>query len=47
MHTFYCEARAHASIQEQEQDHIAVACYGYFLLERDSQRTLYEKNELN
>ncbi|KAK8084357.1 kinetochore sim4 complex subunit FTA2 domain-containing protein [Apiospora hydei] len=44
MHPFNCEARAYARLKEVNQEHVAVPCHGYILLDQEQQRILREKD---
>ncbi|KAK8097777.1 uncharacterized protein PG998_013263 [Apiospora kogelbergensis] len=44
MHPFNCEARAYARLQEADQEHLAIPCYGYLLLDQEQQLRLREKD---
>ncbi|KAK7975449.1 kinetochore Sim4 complex subunit FTA2-domain-containing protein [Apiospora arundinis] len=44
MHPFNCEARAYARIHEANQEHLAIPCYGYILLDQEQQQVLREKD---
>ncbi|KAK6840410.1 hypothetical protein PG995_016164 [Apiospora arundinis] len=44
MHPFNCEARAYARLKEVNQDHIAIPCHGYVLLDQEQQTVLRMKD---
>lgn len=44
MHPFNCESRAYARLHEANEEHVAIPCYGYILLDQEQQKRLRKRD---